>query len=259
MAAFVCLPKLWVEGCRHCHRRKYGGPQDDGRFGFGCQLHQRSSLPKRSIILRSSASASAVLRAKYNARSFLDGVPNLREARVNNAVGFLRRCVSVFMNVVSSYIILGAQFGKSAGGQALSKLAFRRSNPADATRSTAIRTGAIRTTPKAPPPRGMTCGIANHQSTRAHLSERLNHHRIGQMDESPPADRLANCLNRVISFQPSANQADGLTNEVDGHFAGQKRYRVADLARGVWPRPSGARHPDFPDNNTSRRALSCHY
>jgi TRAP transporter 4TM/12TM fusion protein len=58
-------------------------------------------------------------------RSFLDGVPNVHDALVNNASGFLGRFMHVIMNVVFPYIILGALFGKSAGGQTLIKLAFR--------------------------------------------------------------------------------------------------------------------------------------
>ncbi len=58
-------------------------------------------------------------------RSFLDGVPNVHDALVNNAAGILGRFMNVIMNVVFPYIILGALFGKSAGGQTLIKLAFR--------------------------------------------------------------------------------------------------------------------------------------
>lgn len=58
-------------------------------------------------------------------RTFLDGVPNVHDALVNNASGFLGRFMNVIMNVVFPYIILGALFGKSAGGQTLIKLAFR--------------------------------------------------------------------------------------------------------------------------------------
>jgi TRAP transporter 4TM/12TM fusion protein len=58
-------------------------------------------------------------------RSFLDGVPNVHDALVNNAAGLLGRFMDVIMNVVFPYIILGALFGKSAGGQTLIKLAFR--------------------------------------------------------------------------------------------------------------------------------------
>ena len=58
-------------------------------------------------------------------RTFLDGRPNVHDALVNNASGMLGRFMHVIMNIVFPYIILGAMFGKSAGGQALIKLAFR--------------------------------------------------------------------------------------------------------------------------------------
>ncbi|WP_390913441.1 TRAP transporter fused permease subunit [Pseudosulfitobacter sp. SM2401] len=58
-------------------------------------------------------------------RTFLDGRPNVHDALVNNASGMLGRFMNVIMNVVFPYIILGAMFGKSAGGQSLIKLAFR--------------------------------------------------------------------------------------------------------------------------------------
>ncbi|MDU8926178.1 TRAP transporter fused permease subunit [Alisedimentitalea sp. MJ-SS2] len=58
-------------------------------------------------------------------RTFLDGVPNVHDALVNTASGILGRFMNVIMNVVFPYIILGALFGKSAGGQTLIKLAFR--------------------------------------------------------------------------------------------------------------------------------------
>lgn len=58
-------------------------------------------------------------------RTFLDGVPNVHDALVNSASGILGRFMNVIMNVVFPYIILGALFGKSAGGQTLIKLAFR--------------------------------------------------------------------------------------------------------------------------------------
>jgi len=58
-------------------------------------------------------------------RTFLDGVPNVHDALVNNASGILGRFMHVIMNVVFPYIILGSLFGKSAGGQTLIKLAFR--------------------------------------------------------------------------------------------------------------------------------------
>ncbi len=57
-------------------------------------------------------------------RSLLDGRPNVHDALVNNASGLLGRFINVIMNLVFPYIILGALFGKSAGGQALIKIAF---------------------------------------------------------------------------------------------------------------------------------------
>ena len=58
-------------------------------------------------------------------RTFLDGVPNVHDALVNTSAGILGRFMNVIMNIVFPYIILGALFGKSAGGQTLIKLAFR--------------------------------------------------------------------------------------------------------------------------------------
>jgi TRAP transporter 4TM/12TM fusion protein len=57
-------------------------------------------------------------------RTFLDGIPNVQDALVNNASGILGRFMHVTLNVVFPYIMLGALFGKSAGGQALIKIAF---------------------------------------------------------------------------------------------------------------------------------------
>jgi len=58
-------------------------------------------------------------------RSFLDGRPNVHDALVNNASGMFGRFIYVIMNVVFPYIVLGAMFGKSAGGRTLIKLAVR--------------------------------------------------------------------------------------------------------------------------------------
>jgi len=58
-------------------------------------------------------------------RTFLDGIPNVHDALVNTASGMLGRFMNVIMNMVFPYIILGALFGKSAGGQTLIRLAFR--------------------------------------------------------------------------------------------------------------------------------------
>jgi TRAP transporter 4TM/12TM fusion protein len=57
-------------------------------------------------------------------RTFLDGIPNVNDALINNASGILGRFMHVTLNVVFPYIVLGALFGKSAGGQALIKIAF---------------------------------------------------------------------------------------------------------------------------------------
>ena len=59
------------------------------------------------------------------ARTFLDGIPNVHDALVNTSAGFLGRFMNVIMSMVFPYIILGALFGKSAGGQTLIKLSFR--------------------------------------------------------------------------------------------------------------------------------------
>jgi len=58
-------------------------------------------------------------------RRFIDGVPNVHDALVNTASGILGRFMNIIMNMVFPYIILGALFGKSAGGKTLIKLAFR--------------------------------------------------------------------------------------------------------------------------------------
>lgn len=57
-------------------------------------------------------------------RTFQDGIPNVQDALVNTASGILGRFMHVTLNVVFPYIMLGALFGKSAGGQALIKIAF---------------------------------------------------------------------------------------------------------------------------------------
>jgi len=57
-------------------------------------------------------------------RLLSDGRPNVHDALVNNAAGLLGRFIHVTLNMVFPYIILGALFGKSAGGQSLIKIAF---------------------------------------------------------------------------------------------------------------------------------------
>jgi len=57
-------------------------------------------------------------------RTFQDGIPNVQDALVNNASGIMGRFMHIILNVVFPYIMLGALFGKSAGGQVLIKAAF---------------------------------------------------------------------------------------------------------------------------------------
>ncbi|MXY33705.1 MAG: TRAP transporter large permease subunit, partial [Boseongicola sp. SB0664_bin_43] len=57
-------------------------------------------------------------------RSLVSGREFVRDALVNNTAGLLGRFINVLMLLVFPYIILGALFGKCAGGQALIKLAF---------------------------------------------------------------------------------------------------------------------------------------
>lgn len=80
--------------------------------------------------------------------SGLDGRPKVHDALVDNASGILGRFMNVIMNVVFPYIILGAMFGKSAGGQTLIKLAFRwtrhmRGGPAHAAIFSSAMCGTI--------------------------------------------------------------------------------------------------------------------
>ena len=57
-------------------------------------------------------------------RMLLDGRPNMQDILVNNAQGILGRFMAILMNTVFPYIVLGALFGVSAGGQSLIKVAF---------------------------------------------------------------------------------------------------------------------------------------
>lgn len=57
-------------------------------------------------------------------RTLLDGRPNLQDILVNNAQGLLGRFMSILMNTVFPYIVLGTLFGASAGGRSLIKIAF---------------------------------------------------------------------------------------------------------------------------------------
>ncbi|MEL0133688.1 MAG: TRAP transporter fused permease subunit, partial [Rhodobiaceae bacterium] len=57
-------------------------------------------------------------------RSLTSGREFVRDALVNNTSGLLGRFINILMLLVFPYIILGAMFGRCAGGQALIKLAF---------------------------------------------------------------------------------------------------------------------------------------
>ena len=57
-------------------------------------------------------------------RSLTSGREFVRDALVNNTAGLLGRFINILMLLVFPYIILGALFGRCAGGQALIKLAF---------------------------------------------------------------------------------------------------------------------------------------
>lgn len=58
-------------------------------------------------------------------RLFSDGRPKVHDILTNNASGLLGRFMDIILNDIFPYLILGALFGKSAGGQSLIKLAFR--------------------------------------------------------------------------------------------------------------------------------------
>ena len=57
-------------------------------------------------------------------RSLSSGREFVRDALINNTAGLLGRFLNVLLLLVFPYIILGALFGRCAGGQALIKLAF---------------------------------------------------------------------------------------------------------------------------------------
>ena len=57
-------------------------------------------------------------------RSLASGREFVRDALINNTAGLLGRFINVLLLLVFPYIILGALFGRCAGGQALIKLAF---------------------------------------------------------------------------------------------------------------------------------------
>ncbi len=57
-------------------------------------------------------------------RSLTSGREFVRDALINNTAGLLGRFINVLLLLVFPYIILGALFGRCAGGKALIKLAF---------------------------------------------------------------------------------------------------------------------------------------
>ena len=57
-------------------------------------------------------------------RSLSSGREFVRDALINNTAGLLGRFINVLLLLVFPYIMLGALFGRCAGGQALIKLAF---------------------------------------------------------------------------------------------------------------------------------------
>ncbi|MEM7439501.1 MAG: TRAP transporter large permease subunit [Pseudomonadota bacterium] len=58
-------------------------------------------------------------------RLLSDGRPKVHDVLTNNASGLLGRFMDIIMNTIFPYLVLGALFGASAGGQSLIKLAFR--------------------------------------------------------------------------------------------------------------------------------------
>ena len=58
-------------------------------------------------------------------RQLIDGRPRVHDILVNDAAGLLGRFMDIILNTIFPYLILGALFGASAGGQSLIKIAFR--------------------------------------------------------------------------------------------------------------------------------------
>ena len=71
-------------------------------------------------------------------RNYAAGVIGARNAIIQESNSILGRFLSVIVNIVFPYVVLGALFGASAGGQSLIKLAFR------VTRGLARRAGPCR-------------------------------------------------------------------------------------------------------------------
>ena len=57
-------------------------------------------------------------------RQLTDGLANVRDILINSSQGLLGRFISILMDLVFPYIILGSLFGVSAGGRSLIKMAF---------------------------------------------------------------------------------------------------------------------------------------
>lgn len=57
-------------------------------------------------------------------RQLIDGRPNVVDILINNSTGLLGQFLAVLLDVVFPYLVLGALFAASAGGQSLIKLAF---------------------------------------------------------------------------------------------------------------------------------------
>ena len=57
-------------------------------------------------------------------RQLTDGLANVRDILINSSQGLLGRFISILMDLVFPYIILGSLFGASAGGRSLIKMAF---------------------------------------------------------------------------------------------------------------------------------------
>ena len=57
-------------------------------------------------------------------RQLTDGIANVRDILTNGSAGLLGRFISITMDIIFPYVILGSLFGASAGGRSLIKLAF---------------------------------------------------------------------------------------------------------------------------------------
>ncbi len=57
-------------------------------------------------------------------RQLTDGLANVRDILTNGSAGLLGRFISITMDIIFPYVILGSLFGASAGGRSLIKLAF---------------------------------------------------------------------------------------------------------------------------------------